>query len=338
MLNIGIIGLGSMGMTHFSAYAALPDVRVVAVADQKFSRPEETVGRAGNIAGQSAAVDLTGVKKYVTAEELLADPEVTAVDICTPTLLHKTLALAAICAGKKAVLVEKPLARTAAEAREVLAAAEEKGTLLFPAHCMRFWPGWDWLKTAVAEACYGAVQSAAFTRLGAKPPVPLYNDAEAIGGAHLDLHIHDADFVQHVFGRPVAVTSFGRKGESGAIEHTITHYHFSDSDALVTAEGGWTRDAEKIPFVMRYAVTFERATAVYELGEKPSLRLYQAGKTAEEIPLADSLGYANELAEFVRCARAGQPSPLVNGADGVAALKLIEAELESIAAGKTINL
>ncbi|MDR1497803.1 MAG: Gfo/Idh/MocA family oxidoreductase [Puniceicoccales bacterium] len=337
MLNIGIIGLGSMGTTHLNAYAERKDVTVVAVADAKFASAGTQVGRAGNIPGQSGTIAIPATAtRYVTTTALLADPAVEAVDICLPTLAHKDAALEAIRAGKH-VLVEKPLARTVADAREIADAARASGVVLMPAHCMRFWPGWDWLKEAVTDGRFGAVQSAEFIRIGAKPPVPLYNDGAACGGAHLDLHIHDTDFVLHLFGMPDAVTSFGRVGESGAIEHTFTHYHYKGG-ALVTAEGAWTRDAEQRPFVMRYCVTFEQASVAFEFGTPPALTLYQAGKEPQAVALAPELGYEREIAEFVRCATSGVNSEIAPPDAGFHAIEIIEAELRSIESGTTQKL
>ncbi|MDR2512328.1 MAG: Gfo/Idh/MocA family oxidoreductase [Puniceicoccales bacterium] len=339
MINVGIIGLGSMGMTHLEAYSRLDCARVIAVADRKFADPRASLGRVGNVAGQVGEVALGALRKYTDANELLADPEVVAVDICAPTHLHREFALAAIRAGKS-VLVEKPLARTAAAAREMADAACAAGVVLMPAHCMRFWRGWDWLKEVVVNGRFGVVESAAFTRIGAKPTVPFYNDGVNCGGAHLDLHIHDADFVLHLFGMPLAATSFGRLGESGAVEHTFTRYQFAGMDAFVTAEGGWTRASENRPFVMRFVVTFERATAVYHFGADPELQLYRPGREPEAVVLAPQpgLGYASEVAEFVRCVEAGRASERVTAEDGVCAIQLIEAELRSIESGQTVYL
>lgn len=339
MINIGIIGLGSMGMTHLEAYSQLDNVRVVAVADKKFAAPGFFHGREGNIAGQAAEVATSTFRKYTDASALLAASDVMAVDICTPTHLHKELALAAIRA-EKSVLVEKPLARTAADAYEMAAAARAAGVVLMPAHCMRFWRGWDWLKEAVESRRFGALESVAFTRIGAKPSVPFYNDGVNCGGAHLDLHIHDADFVLHLFGMPASVTSFGRFGESGAVEHTFTRYQFAGTGALVTAEGAWTRSSENRPFIMRFVATFECATAVYHFGASPELQLYQSGREPEAVALAPQpgLGYAGEVSEFVRCVEKGLASERVTAEDGARAIEIIEAELRSIETGKTIYL
>jgi len=339
MLNLGIIGLGTMGMTHLAAYEKLAarglEARILAVADKKFATGSAAPANAGNIAGQAAAGDAipAGITRFDDPAALLADPRIDAVDICAPTPAHRPLALAAIAAGKH-VLVEKPAARTAREARELAAAARAAGVVLMPAHCMRFWPGWDWLKDAVATGRHGAVQSAVFTRVGAQPPSPFYHDGAAAGGAHLDLHIHDADFVLHLFGKPSNVAAQGWRGASGAIEHTLARYRFDAlPGALVAAEGAWTRDAEKRPFVMRYAVRFERASATYEFGEPPALTLYEAGKPPAPVPLDAALGYEREVAEFVRCAAAGTESAIVPATAGADALALVESELLSIELG-----
>ncbi|MDR3229700.1 MAG: Gfo/Idh/MocA family oxidoreductase [Puniceicoccales bacterium] len=339
MVNIGIIGLGLMGMTHFAAYKRHGRGRVVAVADQKFASGE-AIGGVGNIVGQSSGADLGDCAKYAEAADLLADPNVAAVDICAPTPAHVPLALAAIRAGKH-VLLEKPAAPTAAEARTLTDAAKAAGVVLMPAHCMRFWPGWDWLKNAVASGEYGAVLSATFTRIGAQPPSPFYHDGAASGGAHLDLHIHDTDFVAWVFGRPLAVTSFGRRDAGGAIFHTLTRYHYGADAAaapLVTAEGAWTREPEKRPFVMRYAVEFERASAGYEFGEPPVLTLYEKDAPPRQLPLASELGYDIETARFAECAAAGRECETSPAAAAVTALEIIGAEQRSLESGQTVRL
>ena len=128
--------------------------------------------------------------------------------------------------AKKDVYCEKPLARTSAQCREILAAADQSSGYFMPAMCMRFWPGWSWLKSAIDEQTYGKVKAARFRRVG-EPPAwgrEGYFNGAASGGALLDLHIHDTDFVQYLFGRPKAVYSQGFSFYSGAIDHVVTQY------------------------------------------------------------------------------------------------------------------
>lgn len=336
MLNLGVAGLGVMGLTHLAVYAHTPGARVVAVCDRHLGEPGARIGASGNIPGLGAAdIDLSAMRQYTQFEALLADPDVQAVDVCLPTPLHHAAALAAIATGKH-VFVEKPMARNSEQAREIAQAAQQAGVVLMPGHCMRFWPGWTWLKIVVDEGRYGAVRSARFARYGARPAGAFYADARACGGAHLDLHLHDSDFVLHLFGWPRWVHSYGQPTPDGANDQTLTCYQYGD-DRLIVTEGGWMR-ADRRPFELRYLVEFEHATADYCFGRATPLILYHHDGQIEPVALPPGLGYAAELAEFVRCASSGQGSPLLSAEDGVFALQLVEAELQSLRTGVRVAL
>src|SRR5512140_1788046 len=168
-VNVAVVGLGFMGVTHLRAYLEAEGARIVAVCDA-VRLPVNGVlqGVAGNIK-KSDDIDLgPNVKVYTKLEEVLADPQVQLVDLCTPTPLHPDQAIAALRAGKD-VLCEKPLARTSARGREILHAQQTSRGFLMPAMCMRFWPGWSWLKEAVDKQTYGKVYSASFRRLSEAP-------------------------------------------------------------------------------------------------------------------------------------------------------------------------
>ena len=109
--------------------------------------------------------------------------DVDLVSICTRTDTHVELAIAALEAGKH-VLVEKPVGITAdAVAQLAVVAAQHAGTLCVPAHCMRFWPGWDTLHEAVTSGRYGRALSATFQRLSSPPAwsPDFYADSRALG-------------------------------------------------------------------------------------------------------------------------------------------------------------
>ncbi len=180
-VNVAVVGLGFMGVTHIRAYLQTPDARIHAVCDA-IRLPVNGVlqGVTGNVT-KSGDIDLgAGVRVFTKFEEALADRDVDLVDICTPTPLHPGQAIAALKAGKH-VLCEKPLARTSAQAREIVEAEKQSGKFLMPAMCMRFWPGWSWLKEVVRDRRYGGAAwpgldavTAGFSRRdsGASPPCP----------------------------------------------------------------------------------------------------------------------------------------------------------------------
>ncbi len=245
------------------------------------------------------------------------------------------LTKAALAAGKH-VLCEKPLARTLDDAREIADAAANAKGLFMTAMCLRFWPQWAWLKEAVASGRYGKVLGAHFQRI-AEPPAwgqGAYFDGEVSGGGLFDLHVHDTDFVQHVFGKPKSVYSTGFTKVSGAIDHVLTQYEV-DCGAKVSAEGSWAM-TPGWGFNMSYRCIFERATADYDIGrEDEPLRLFEEGGEKQVIECEGVDGYVGEMEHLVECVRLGQ-APSVSAADGLSAVEICTAEEESAKTGQIV--
>src|SRR2546427_208013 len=170
MLNIGIVGLGFMAATHLRAYRQVEGARVAALCNPSGRQLDgDFTNVAGNVGATDPVVlDMAGVKATKHFAELLADPGLHAIDICAPTKAHAELAIAALQAGKH-VLCEKPLARTSAAARQIVNAAKSAKGFFMPAMCMRFWPGWSWLKELAAQNTYGKILTARFRRVSAPP-------------------------------------------------------------------------------------------------------------------------------------------------------------------------
>lgn len=333
-VKVGVIGLGLMGMTHLDAYAKRDDVEVVALADRDPDRLAGKTRAQGNIEGQAqGGLDLASIKGYADAADLINDPNVEVVDVCLPTPAHLPFGLMALEAGKH-LLMEKPLARTSADAMKLVEAAAQSGKIVMPAMCMRFWPGWTWLKKAVDERTYGKVLGATFRRVASHPKAPFYASGEQSGGAALDLHIHDTDFVQFLFGLPKSVQSFGYSKPTDTVDHIVTRYAYDDVP-LVVAEGSWAM-ADGFSFSMAFTVNFEKATAEFAGGDKP-LTLYRDGK-AEPVELEPGMGYDYEIGYFIDCVKAGRQPKTVTMLDAANAVRIIEAEVESVNTGKPVML
>lgn len=332
MVRVGVIGLGVMGTTHLDAYAQVADAQVVAVADRDPARLRGETKSDGNIEGQAeGGFDYSKVKQYAEGADLINDPDVDMVDICLATPLHAQFAIQALEAGKH-VLIEKPFARTSEEAKRILdVAAKSKGKAMC-AMCMRFWPGWDWLKQAVDSGRYGRVLSATFKRVGTHPGGPFYSNGELSGGAILDLHIHDTDFIQHLFGTPEAVSSFGYKKNTDHVDHVTTVYHYPDGPHVV-AEGGWAM-TKGYPFTMTYCVNFQNATAVFDISKDKPVMLYEPGKEPVAVELASGMGYAPQIAYFIDCIQSDRAPQRVTLADAAQSIVTIEAEAHSVASGQ----
>jgi predicted dehydrogenase len=339
MINVGIVGLGFMGVTHIKAYRKIPGARLAAICDAYRLPADGDLSSFGNVGdSEPIKLDMTQVRAFKDLQELLALPEIDLVDLCVPTPAHPPLAVAALQAGKH-VICEKPLARTAALAREIVAAAGRAKGFFMPAMCLRFWPEWAWLKAAIDGGAYGKVRDARFRRAG-EPPAwgreNFFNGAKS-GGALLDLHIHDTDFVQFCFGRPRSVFSAGYSKVSGAIDHVVTQYQVA-SGATVHAEGSWGMSTG-FGFNMEYTVNFERATADYDLSRgADALRLCEEGKGAQTVRCEGGDGYVGELAHMVQAIQSGRPPSVVTAQDGLSAVEICEAEEQSVRTGQVVAL
>lgn len=344
-IRIGIIGLGFMGRTHLAAYrsaiAAGANARIAAVADPNIERAlaaatgNLSTGTAPDLNAAALARLIDGTERFSDAGRLIASGSVDVVSICTPTDTHVDLAIAAIKAGVH-VLVEKPVAtRSADVARLIGVAREHPRILVMPAMCMRFWPGWPWLKEKIDAARTGGGEwgrfiGVTFQRLGSGPTwsKEFYADATRSGGALVDLHIHDADFALWCFGAPLKVTCVG------TLDHCTTMYRFSGehAPAHIVAQGGWNH-APGFPFTMRYTALFEGATAVFDLADPISpLRVYRANST-DTIDLPGVNGYEAEAAHMLAAivaTRNGEPVTLrATLDDAMLVTKVLEAERQS---------
>lgn len=336
-VNVAVVGLGFMGVTHLKSYQQIPGARLVAVCDA-IRLPVNGVlgGVSGNITGADAIRLGRDVKAYREFDDLLADPDVDLIDLCVPTPLHEPQATAALRAGRH-VICEKPLARNPAIARRIVKAANSAKTFFMPAMCMRFWPGWSWLKEVATKKTYGKILAARFRRVSSPPGWSrnTYFKGGDSGGALLDLHIHDTDFVQFLFGRPKSVFSTGQSRFSGAIDHVVTQYKVAGG-ATVYAEGSWLLTQG---FNMGYTVMFERATADFDLARgADALRLDEEGKPSRTLKLKGPDGYGGELRHMIQAIQTGKPPTIVTAKDGLSAVEICIAEEKSVKTGRVATL
>jgi predicted dehydrogenase len=336
-VNVAVVGLGFMGLTHLKSYQQLPGARIVAVCDA-VRLPVDGVlaGVSGNIHGTDTINLGRDIRTYQKLDDLLADSGVELIDLCVPTPLHASQAIAALQSGKH-VICEKPLARSSAIAGDIVNAAKSAKGFFMPAMCMRFWPGWSWLKELAAQNTYGKILAARFRRVSAPPgwSRDSYFKGGDSGGALLDLHIHDTDFVQFLFGRPTSVYSTGQSRFSGAIDHVVTQYHVAGG-ATVYAEGSWLLTSG---FGMSYTVNCERATIDFDSARGgEALHLMEEGKPSRVIKPEGVDGYVEELRHLIGSIRSGHTPTVVTAADGLSAVEICEAEEKSIQTGGVVKL
>ena len=334
--KIAVLGLGMMGNTHIAAWLKRDDVEIVAVSDPNPKRLSGELRAEGNVDMFSdGGFDLSKVAKYEDFRDAIRDEHVDAVDVCLPTLFHEEAA--ELCAElKKPFMLEKPIARHAKGVKAIQEAVDAAGIIAMPALCLRHWPGWKWLKETIDAGTYGKVLSARFERIGASPGGRFYNNGELSGGALLDLHIHDTDFVLYCFGEPEAVTSFGYTRMSGEIDHVQTQYHFNNGP-MVVAEGCWL-PKNNLPFRMSFLVNFENASALYDINAENQLQVFREGEEPETIPMPDENAFDLQIAEFLTALQTGESPKTAPLSDGVKSAIIAEAERESIRLGQRVEL
>jgi myo-inositol 2-dehydrogenase/D-chiro-inositol 1-dehydrogenase len=216
-VRIGLLGAGRIGRVHAGFLSG--GVRGAELAGVHDVRTEEAQALAGELA----------VPAFESVEQLLADPEVDAVAICSSTDTHAELALAAARAGK-AIFCEKPLSLDLADVDRVRAAVAEAGVPFQIGFNRRFDPSHQSVRDAVAG---GAVGEPHVVRISSRDPFPPPLEYVRVsGGIFLDMTIHDFDMARYVTGNEV-VEVYAR----GAVRIEPVYREVRDVDtALVVLE------------------------------------------------------------------------------------------------------
>ena len=348
MINIGIVGLGFMGYTHFTAADRLRGGKVTAIAtrDEK-KRGGDWTGIQGNFGPRGGMVDLSKIKAVADYHDLLADPEVHLIDICLPTELHEQVTLEAIAAGKH-VLVEKPIALDLKAADRMLKAAEKKGVTLLVGHSLPFFPEFRYALEAAQSGKHGKLLAAHFRRVICPPDWSAeLVDAQKSGGFGIDLHIHDNHYIALLCGRPTRVHSRGILAD-GMVNHVHTLYEFADGKgpAVSAVSGGIAARGHQ--FGHGFELYFEKATLLFSqttIGgeandDRPLTVITQQDGKSREVKAKGGedwcAPFTAELQAVVKAVKEREPASPLAGALARDALKLCYAEAKSIATGKPV--
>jgi predicted dehydrogenase len=295
MVNVAILGAGFMGSAHAANYRALEGrVRVKTVASQTLER----ASRVAESVGAEATTDL---------DATIRDPEVDAVDICLPTLLHREMAERAFAAGKD-VFLEKPIALTPEDADAIIRGANESGRLFMVGLVLRFWPEYVELQRLVAARELGRPLVVSAHRLS--PPADWNDwmkDESQSGGVAVDLAIHDFDQLNWLLGEPRRV--FARASRPG---HLVAAVEYDGAHGVV--EGSMLMP-KSYPFSSNIRVLCEGGVAEYGFSAAPAedggnigasdtlrgLRLYPARGQPTTVAVESADPWGPEIACFVEC-------------------------------------
>lgn len=218
MLRWGVLAPGFIAADFTATVLANTDQRVTAVASRSAERAAGFAARHG--IGRA----------YGSYEPLVADPEVDIVYVAAPHSEHRALSLLAISAGKH-VLIEKPIALSAAEAQEIASAARSAGVLAAEAMWTRYLPQFDVLHQVLKRGDLGAVRLAtADVGWQMRPDgPPRMLDPALGGGAALDMGVYGYWFAQFAIGRPVRIHALGSLTGTGVDDQSVTAIAGADS-------------------------------------------------------------------------------------------------------------
>ena len=322
-MKIGVIGCGRIAnAAHIPSYLKCDDVEIKYFCD---IIPEKA----------QACVDKYGVGTAVADyHTVLADPEITAVSVCTPNMAHRFISVDALHAGKH-VLCEKPAARTYADALEMQKAQHETGLTLNIGVVNRFNTAVNMVKKRIDDGELGEVYHvyASFRRYRGIPGLGGAFTTNAIsgGGALIDCGVHFLDIVMYATDDPTPLTASGRAFsklgvdmknyvyESMWAEDTKDLNGTYDVDDFVTAfirtsgptitlNGSW---AQNIGIAENY-IDFLGTKAGIRLNYGGNFTIFgtKDGKLTKETPeIAPSDMFYNEIRAFVDCVRSGKKLP-----------------------------
>jgi len=331
MLKCAIIGFGGLGKGHMSRAIKMDNVDLVAICDidrEQFNKVTST-----NL-GEGEKIDISTYNLYTSAEELFEKEMLDFVIIAVPTFLHEKYAIMALNKGIH-VFCEKPMARSLEGCANMIDAAKQNNKLLFIGQCLRFEPGYRFIKEAYDTKKYGKLLRIELNRYGYAPIWAWenwYMDFERSGGAALDLHVHDVDMINYILGCPDAVQSDAIHKTSG-FDCISTRYIY-ENGPIVRATGDWSLPAN-YGFNPDYFVVFE--DAVITKGPKGP-KVYPINGEIVEMDFSDQNCYWNELEYFVKCIKENRLNDIVPPESTKQTIEIVMAEMESAKIGKEIKL
>lgn len=305
-LRVGLVGCGGIGAVHARSWGEVPGAGIAAACDADRERA----------AGVSPAA-------FADWREMLEAVPLDVVDVCTPPNLHADVAIAALQRGIP-VICEKPLARTAEEARAIVDAARQSGVLLMTAFCHRFHPPIQAARALQEEGVLGRVlmfRNRFGTRFAGVEDRWFSRPEISGGGVLLDTSIHSIDLFRFLVGEVARSTAAVRSFHPAIQEAEDSGVLLleAESGALGVIEASW--------------MTPWSANVVEVYGEKGALVVdYDTGEARyrldgdeawRPIPAEGPSRFVTELVHFTAAVR-GETPLLVTGEDGLRAVEIVQ--------------
>jgi myo-inositol 2-dehydrogenase / D-chiro-inositol 1-dehydrogenase len=325
-IGIGMVGAGFIAELHAEAFRHVPEAHVRGVA----ARTEASARRFADAHGIPTAHD--------DYRRLLEDPQIDVLTLGLPNDLHRDVVVAAAAAGKH-VIVEKPLARTLAEADEMIESCRQAGVLLMYAEELCFAPKYVRAKELVDQGALGRVYMVQQGEQHFGPHADWFWDVSRSGGGVLmDMGCHAIEFMRWIYDKPAAESVTAELGtyvhgdRTRGEDHAIATVRFA-GNRIGLLETSWAKrggmddraeifGSEGVTYVdlLRGSslITYSEPGYGYAVEKAPDTR----GWTFTMYEELWNYGFPQEMRHFVECVQHGG-QPLERGEDGRAVLEII---------------
>ncbi len=335
MIKVAIVGAGFIGEIHANSYNQINNANIVAIVDNVEEKGKRFAKKFG-------------ANFYTSLDDLIKNEDIDSIDICTPTFLHPEMAIKAANAGKN-VFCEKPLALSLEEADRIIEAVKKNNVKAMVGHAIRFWPEYVKAKEIVDSRQLGEPLHAFCERLATTPDWHEGNwgfNEKYSGGASVDLHIHDLDYLIWLFGKPAIVKAQGVYNKKlGGMVHIATNIEFENGKSGL-AESGWGFSGS-FPFTMVLRILCEKGVIewifragknIEERSQKANLLVYKSDGSINEPKIEQEDAYLLECNYFINCLENNKNIEIATLEDGRRALELALAATKSAKEKTVIKL
>ncbi len=277
-------------------------------------------------------------------EALIATSDV--IDVCSPTHLHHDQVIAAARAGKN-IVCEKPLARTVQDAAEMVSVCEETGVKLLVGHVVRFFPEYAAAKGIVERGEIGDPAVIRLTRCSFKPqadkPESWFHNYALSGGMMLDLMIHDFDYARWIGGDVTRVFARHTGGRDNSGDYALVTLRHANG-ALSHVEGGWAYP--KPMFRTALEIAGSHGLIEHPASRPNPVNVFLHQKAAGDSPeiavpgsplLPEDDPYMVQIRHFYDVLTT-EATPRVTARDGLEAVRIALAAIESAETGRPVTL
>ncbi|MBQ0144000.1 MAG: Gfo/Idh/MocA family oxidoreductase [Bacteroidales bacterium] len=343
MIGIGIIGCGKISqIRHIPEYLDNPEARIVACCDNNQERAAEIAARLG-------------AKAYSSVDELLSDPEVSAVSVCVANNAHCEVTVKALKAGKD-VLCEKPMATTIEDCELMVRTARECGRKLMIGQNQRLAEAHAKARELIAAGTIGKVLSFR-TSFGHSGPESwsvdpgrntwFFDRKVAVMGVMADLGIHKTDLIQYILGQRIVATSArlvtidktGPDGELIGVDDNAICVYEMNGGAIGTMTASWTYYGAEDNSTVIYGT--EGNMTIYDIDRAPIVIRKKGGEVIEvqsgQIQTNDNQTKSGIIDAFIDCLVEDR-EPTISGQDVLAAMRAVFASIRSSEEGIRVEI